>query len=210
MKTLDWYFDVISPFAYLQMEKFDQLPKDLEIVFKPVLFAGLLGHWGHKGPAEIPEKRKFTYRHSQWLANQMGIEFKMPAAHPFNPLKGLRLAIACSNYEGIREIFRYVWKEGHLFDEAENWQELITRLGMPDADLQIAKPEIKTQLQKNGEEATARGVFGVPTFVVDQEIFWGLDATRFLLDYLDNPQLFQEGEMARISQLPAAQHRQNK
>ena len=52
----DWYFDYVSPFAYLQLEGFDRLPDDLVIRAKPVLFAGLLGYWEHKGPAEIPAK----------------------------------------------------------------------------------------------------------------------------------------------------------
>ena len=68
MRHADWYFDFISPFAYLQNAVFYHLPDDLEVTRKPVLFAGLLGHWEHKGPAEIPRKRVFTLRHTKWLA----------------------------------------------------------------------------------------------------------------------------------------------
>jgi 2-hydroxychromene-2-carboxylate isomerase len=62
--TITWYFDFISPFAYLQQARFNDFPKEIEIQAKPLLFAGLLSHWEHKGPAEIPAKRIFTYQRS--------------------------------------------------------------------------------------------------------------------------------------------------
>ena len=87
MRAADWYFDFLSPFSYLQLVQFDRLPPDLEITYRPVLFAGLLGHWEHKGPAEIPAKRVHTYRWCHWYAARHGIPFRMPPAHPFNPLR---------------------------------------------------------------------------------------------------------------------------
>jgi 2-hydroxychromene-2-carboxylate isomerase len=93
-RQADWYFDFVSPFAYLQFAGFERLPGDLAISLKPVLFAGLLGHWEHKGPAEIPAKRRQTYRYCHWLAGKRGMPYKMPPRHPFNPLAVLRLAIA--------------------------------------------------------------------------------------------------------------------
>ena len=76
----DWYFDYVSPYAYLQLESFDRLPEDLEVHLKPVLFAGLLGYWDNMGPAEIPAKRRQTYRYSHWLAHKRGVPFKAPIA----------------------------------------------------------------------------------------------------------------------------------
>jgi 2-hydroxychromene-2-carboxylate isomerase len=93
-RRADWYFDVVSPYAYLQLMQFDRLPDDLEVTFKPVLFAGLLGHWEHKGPAEIPAKRRQTYRYCHWLAGKRGLPFRVPPRHPFNPLAILRLTVA--------------------------------------------------------------------------------------------------------------------
>jgi len=89
---VDWYYDVISPYAYLQVHDLGALAERCEISLKPVLFAGLLNHWGQLGPAEIIPKRLFTFRHVKWLAEQRGLSVKMPGAHPFNPLKLLRLA----------------------------------------------------------------------------------------------------------------------
>src|SRR5882724_12306571 len=89
-----WYFDLISPYSYLHLKQFHKLPADLEIEYLPVLFAGLLKHWEHKGPAEIPPKRIYMYRQLVWLAAHLGIPYSTPPAHPFNPLHALRLVIA--------------------------------------------------------------------------------------------------------------------
>lgn len=95
MASVDWYFDFISPFAYLQCEELHQLGPGVRVRYRPVLFAGLLEAHSHKGPAEIVRKREFTYRYLVWHARRMQIPFKMPPEHPFNPLRLLRLAIAC-------------------------------------------------------------------------------------------------------------------
>jgi 2-hydroxychromene-2-carboxylate isomerase len=84
---VDWYFDFVSPYSYICLHRL----KNLDVVYKPVLFAGLLNHWGQKGPAEIPAKRQWTYRWCTWWAKELGISFRFPASHPFNPLQHLRL-----------------------------------------------------------------------------------------------------------------------
>lgn len=208
MKTVDWYFDFVSPFSYLQQEIFHRLPDGVEIRYQPVLFAGLLTAWGHKGPAEIPAKRRFTYRHVQWVAEQHGIPFKFPPAHPFNPIKALRLAIALDNDPAaIRKIFRFIWQEGGLIENEDEWKRLAAELGVADADARIADRRVKDALRRTGEKAVAAGLFGVPTFVADGELFWGFDATDMFIAYLGNPELFNQGELARVGDLPAASER---
>lgn len=211
MKTVDWYFDFVSPFAYLQHEVFHRLPAGIEIRYKPVLFAGFLNAWGHKGPAEIPAKRRFTYRHVQWMAEQRGIPLRFPPAHPFNPIKALRLAIALgSDPEAVRKIFRFIWREGRLIENEAEWTRLTGELGVPNADHRIADQKVKDALRRNGEEALAAGVFGVPTFSADGELFWGFDATDMFIAYLKDPTPFKQGEMARVSDLPAGSQRPQK
>ncbi|GIX28584.1 MAG: isomerase [Burkholderiales bacterium] len=207
-RVLDWYFDYVSPFSYLQLEAFHRLPAGVTVRPRPILFAGLLDAWGHKGPAEIPEKRKFTYRFAVWTAGKYGIPLKFPPAHPFNPLKPLRLTVALGEQPAvIRHIFRFIWREGRLVEDPKEWARLAAELGAPDADAKIAQPWVKERLKANGEEAVGRGVFGVPTFWVEAELFWGFDATDFLLAFLENPGLLREGELARVSSLPAATQR---
>ena len=208
MRAADWYFDFLSPFSYLQLVQFDRLPPDLEITYRPVLFAGLLGHWEHKGPAEIPAKRVHTYRWCHWYAARHGIPFRMPPAHPFNPLRPLRLAVAQGAEPAlIRAIFDAIWVEGRDVSRDDEWQGLTERLAIADAEEAIARPEVKEALRRGTEEAAKRGVFGVPTFAIGGELFWGLDATDLLLDYLNDPELLETGEYARIANLPIAQAR---
>jgi 2-hydroxychromene-2-carboxylate isomerase len=211
MNAVEWYFDFISPFSYLQFEALHRLPPEIEVAFRPVLFAGLLNHWGNKGPAEIPAKRRFTYRFVQWLAERDGIPLKFPPAHPFNPIKPLRLAIAAGNgLEPVRTIFRHIWREGKSIDDDTQWHELCQRIGMADPDARINQPEVKEGLKRNGERALASGVFGVPSFVIDGELFWGVDATGMVVDYLREPQRFRSGEFARVTDLPVGIERPRK
>lgn len=208
VKTVEWYFDFISPFAYLQFLQFRRLPRNIRLVCKPILFAGVLNHWGSKGPAELPGKRTFTYRHVTWLGKRHGVPLRMPPAHPFPPLKPLRLALALEcKPEVVGEIFKFIWAEGRSPDDDAEFQALARRLDVKDAAAAIARQEVKDQLRSNTEEAIARGVFGVPTAYVDGEMFWGFDATDMLVDYLNNPAMFRDPEMQRISNLPATAQR---
>ena len=208
MPAADWYFDFLSPFSYLQLAEFDRLPPDLEVTYRPVLFAGLLAHWEHRGPAEIPAKRVQTYRWCHWYAARHGIPFRMPPAHPFNPLRPLRLAVAQGAEPAlIRALFDAIWAEGRDLSQDEEWQGLTGRLGIANADEMIAAPQVKEALRRGTEEAAERGVFGIPTFVIGDEVFWGLDTTDLVLDYLNNPNMLKTGEYARISDLPIAQAR---
>src|SRR5262245_50584274 len=89
-----WYFDVISPFSYLALGEIEALAERIRIAYKPILFAALLEHWRHLGPAEIPPKRLHTYRLCLFEAERRAIPFRFPPHHPFNPLKPLRLLVA--------------------------------------------------------------------------------------------------------------------
>ena len=208
MHNADWYFDVISPFAYLQLVRFDRLPDNLSITCRPILFAGLLGHWGQKGPAEIEGKRLHTYRFSQWRAEREGVDLRYPPVHPFNPLKALRLCIALgSDAATVRAVFDHIWRDGIGIDSEAGWQALAERLGVDDADALVSAPEVKDGLRRSTDEAIAAGVYGVPTFRVGRELFWGDDATDMMLDYLANPGLFESGEYKRVSNLPVGTQR---
>lgn len=115
MPMIRWYFDFISPFAYLQWHRVRTMQRHGPIELRPVLLAGLLGHHGQKGPAEIPGKREFTYRHVQWRAGRAGIAMRFPPAHPFNPLAALRLCIAAgSSPEATDAIFNHKIGRAHV------------------------------------------------------------------------------------------------
>src|SRR5438128_2706856 len=185
MRTVDWYFDFVSPFSYICLHRLQEI--SIPIAYKPVLFAGLLNHWGQKGPAEIPAKRLWTYRWCTWWARELGIAFRFPAAHPFNPLRHLRLALACgSKPDAVKRIFDSIWMSGENANDPERFSRLCAELGVSEGQL----AEAKDLLRKNTDEAAARGVFGVPSFVVDREVFWGADSLGFVKAFLKDPALF--------------------
>ena len=189
----------------MQCEKLIDLPHVVQIEYRPILFGALLNHWGHKGPAEIPEKRRFTYRSLVWSARKQNIPFRFPRAHPFNPLPLLRLSIALDNRpDAVREMFRFVWRDGKLPQDAGDWSDLIRHLNVPDADGLIQSDRVKRILRENTGRAIDEGLFGVPTALVDGELFWGVDYFDFLVDYLENPDLLDDDEMQRVSNLPTA------
>jgi 2-hydroxychromene-2-carboxylate isomerase len=118
----------------------------------------------------------------------------MPLAHPFNPLSLLRLAIACSeegapNRYVCETIFRHVWQGGQAAEDANRFTKLSQSLD-PKRDLQDAN--VKNQLKSNTEQAVAKGVFGVPTFAIDDKLFWGLDALPMVRQYLEKNPLFDD------------------
>jgi len=204
--SVDWYFDFVSPFSYICLHRLEELQQQLsvEVSYKPVLFAGLLNHWGQKGPAEIPAKRRWTYRWCTWWANELGITFRFPAAHPFNPLGHLRLAIAAgSTPRVVRRIFDSLWTTGE--HPERQFGELCEELGIDAAGLSRAKDV----LRRNTEEAAAAGVFGVPTFVADGEVFWGADAVDFLKAFLKDEGVLRNEEMRRVDNLPVGAARKS-
>lgn len=196
MKQLTFWFDVISPYAYLAFERLPRALAGLPVVieYRPVLFAGLLNHWGQKGPAEIEPKRAWTFRHVAWLAHLDGVRMQTPAQHPFNPLALLRLAIACEPGGGApgraacEAVFRHAWQGGGDPNEPGRLAALSSRLA-PSRDPQSA--EVKQALRHNTELAISKGVFGVPTFEVDGRLFWGVDSTGMLAAYLRGDPWFE-------------------
>jgi len=210
---IDWYFDFISPYSYLA---FEALPVALAAIepapavrYRPVLFAGLLNHWGHKGPAEVPPKRRFTYEHVAWLADRHGIAMRAPRQHPFNPLPLLRAAIAAGNQrDAIGKLFRFIWRDGALPDEPA-FAQLLADLRIAPAALDA--PEVKSALRANGEAAIAAGVFGVPTAVARTargvRAIWGFDALPMLVDWLRDAPVFSSDEMRRAADLPMGEQR---
>jgi 2-hydroxychromene-2-carboxylate isomerase len=203
-----WYFDFVSPFAYLQWHRLQRL--GLAVAPKPILFAGLLDRLGQKGPAEIPGKREFTYRHVLWRAARDGIPMRFPDAHPFNPMPALRLCVAAgSTVQAVDTVFRHLWTQGRPAHAAADQQELALALGLSSAEAALADAGVKERLRANFNDAVRAGVFGVPTLSCHGELFWGDDATDMFLDFRRDPAVFQRGEMARIATLPVGAARRS-
>jgi 2-hydroxychromene-2-carboxylate isomerase len=187
MHTIDFHFDTLSPYAWLA---FDRLPQALEglivaVNYQPLLLAGLLAHWGQRGPAEIAPKRDWTYRQVLWLAQQQGTALQLPQPHPFNPLALQRLAVAAApaghtpSRRTVELLFRHVWCRAAGSDPNEPVAlAALTAAVAPQRD--PASAQVKAELRARTDAAVAAGVFGVPTLVWQGKAFFGHDALPML------------------------------
>jgi 2-hydroxychromene-2-carboxylate isomerase len=213
LKHITFYLDFISPYAYLAFERLPQALQGLSysVTYKPILFAGLLNHYGQLGPAEIAPKRTWTYRQMQWLAREQGVPMQAPACHPFNPLGLLRLAIACGtegtcNRYTAETIFRHVWTTGLDASDSSRLETLTQILKPPR---QVADVSVKDQLKANTDAAIAAQIFGVPSMQVEQDIFWGLDALPMLRQRLMDDPWFAQSIWLEASGIPVGQARKS-
>ena len=206
--TVSWVFDCLSPFAYLGFRDLERLPSHVELRYVPVLLAPLLNHFGQKGPAEIPSKRTFTYRFVLWRARTLGLPMRFPPVHPFNPLAALRLIVAAgSDRRAVGAVLDAVFRDGRDLTDAAVIADLARILGVAEPERAVSDPAVKQRLRENTDWAIARGVFGVPTLVIGEELFWGHDAFGMALDYLADPAAFQSPQMRAVERLPVGVER---
>jgi 2-hydroxychromene-2-carboxylate isomerase len=198
-----WFYDFVSPFTYLLLEQHDKWP-GFPFVVTPVALHELYQHWGQRSAYDVPAKRVYTYRHALFRAEQLGIPFKMPPAHPFDSTKPLLLAVACkADVHTVLEIFRFIWREGRDPSTEEGFAALCERIGVPDGPELIEREEVKAQLHRNSADAISLGVFGVPTFRLNNQLFWGEDALPMVLYCARTPNWLDSKEVKRISSLPS-------
>ncbi|MDO9435840.1 2-hydroxychromene-2-carboxylate isomerase [Hydrogenophaga sp.] len=218
MKDIVFYYDPISPFAHLAFERLPEtlMGHSVHVRYKPILFAALLKAHGQLGPAEIPSKRDWTYRHVSWLGHHHGVALEMPAAHPFNPLPLLRLGLGCATDDApgetnryvTEQLLRHVWNGG--LDAADPARLAALQALLQDHMAQRGKPwqapdgeGVKHSLRANTDEALALGLFGVPAMVMDGRVFWGFDALPMLRAAVDGDSWF-DTQWDAAAQRPAA------
>lgn len=206
MKQISFFFDPISPYAYLAFEKLPEalMGHSYTVDYRPVLFGALLKHHGQLGPAELAGKRDWTYRQVLWLGQRHGLPLDLPASHPFNPLSLLRLVVACGQAGRVNRfvaetLLRHVWIGGAEAADPQRLEVLARQLN-PARD--PASEAVKAELKANTEEAIALGVFGVPTIAVDGRLFWGFDALPMLAGYLAGEPWFSGPQWQDVAQLP--------
>lgn len=212
---LVFYFDVISPYAYLAWTQIHALAerhgRDVEPA--PILFAALLNAYGHKGPAEIPPKRVYIFKDVLRSAALLGVPLAPPPAHPFNPLLALRVASVPMPQDTqralIHALYRATWGGGGGVESTPQVVAAIAEVGLdPEATIREATSEVgKARVRARTQEALARGVFGVPTIWADGEIFWGLDALGHLDRFLAGHDPIDPAAIARWSSLPSSASR---
>lgn len=213
--ALRFFFDYVSPYSYLAWTQLPALAsrhgRTVEPV--PVLFAGVLNALGTTGPAEVKQKRFYIYKQTQRMAHELGVPFRYPEAHPFNPLLALRVTAAVKDEEArkrlVSALYAAVWAEGSGLLTPEHVGRVVTSVGL-DAQALLAAartPEVKDQVRRNTEELLAREGFGVPTVVADGELFFGVDSLGHLERFLRGEDPLTREEKERLRALPVAASR---
>jgi 2-hydroxychromene-2-carboxylate isomerase len=185
--VVEFWFDPISPYAWLAGRSLARLEDSgLRLRFVPVLFAGLLKAHGNIGPAELPAKRSYTFRDVMREAARRGLPFAGPPGHPFNPLLALRMCTALDDDDERRSLalalMAACWEDGEDISDAAVLARLALDAGFDGAALleRAGTPAVKQALAAATDAAIAEGIFGVPTFRTDGELFWGGDRIEAL------------------------------
>ena len=191
MKKLNFYFDFLSPYSYLAFNSFKTMIAQNTIIinYRPVLMGKLFSPHGFPGPGEIPAKRKHELRKCFRLAHKLNIEFHPPKTFPFNPLGIVRLATnyasAGKQLEVISTIFDLVWGQGIILEDPDLILSKLQEAGLQeDIFHRSFEREAKLELKTNIKEALSQDIFGVPSFEVEGEMFWGLDSLEDLKNFL--------------------------
>ena len=211
MLPVRFYFDFISPYAYLAATQIGALAarhgRVVELV--PTLFAGLLEANGQLGPAEIPRKRAYIFKDTARIAHGLGVVLRPPPAHPFNPLLGLRVCSADLSPElrarAVETLFRAVWGGGPGITEPATVQRLLDDAGLDGAALvaSAATDQVKQRVRTQTEDALAHGAFGVPSMLVDGELFWGVDSLPHVERRLEGQDPVDGLDIAAFLTIPA-------
>lgn len=209
------YLDVISPYAYLAWKAARPLVERHQrtLLPVPILFAALLNHHGQKGPAEIGPKRIYTFKHVSRLAAQAGLPLVPPPSHPFNPLVALRAASLPLPQEQrfalLDALFDAAWGGMGGVETPEKVAAVAARAGLDGAQVlaECSAPENKERLRHQTNSALTAGVFGVPTWVADGELFWGYDAIPHVELFLQGKDPLDPEALLRWKDLPASAER---
>jgi len=212
--TVIFYFDPVSPYVWLASKQLDALGARCTMVWEPVLFAAMLNANGQKGPAEIPSKKAYTFRDVMRQAAQLGLRFTGPPGHPFNPLHALRLCLAVPDQPSRQALAHALlgaaWEDGEDISDPTVLHAIATRCGHDAADLwaRAQHPDNKKALAANTEAALAAGVFGVPTWIANGELFWGADRLASLAWRLDGHGIDEHRLQEFLSRRPLAERPQ--
>ncbi len=192
MRTIPFYFDLVSPYSWLALRQVETFAAHHGVAFspRPVVYAALLEAAGLVGPVESPTKRAYTFTDVVRCARRLGLPITGPPAHPFRSLQALRVACLFRREQGglalCAALAHAAWGEGRDLEDPSVLAGVVEAAGLPAGKLEerCRTPEIKEDLRRLTAEAVAAGVFGVPTFVLDGELFWGHDRLDHLADRL--------------------------
>ena len=183
---IDFYFDIISPYAYIAYKKILKI-KDINFKLKPILLGGLHNLAGISAPAFNKYKMKNMQNDCELVAKKNNISFKWNSKFPINSLNIMRGYLCVKDNkkeEYLNNFFEAYWKEDLDLSNEENIKILLKKLKIDEHDFfnLIKKQDTKDKLKQFTQEAFEKEVFGAPTFIVNNKIFWGQDRLEYALD----------------------------
>ena len=183
---IDFYFDIISPYAYIAYKKILKI-KDINFKLKPILLGGLHNLAGITAPAFNKYKMKNMQNDCELVAKKNNISFKWNSKFPINSLNIMRGYLCVENSkkeEYLNSFFEAYWKEDLDLSNEENIKILLKKLKIDEHDFfnLIKNQDTKDKLKQFTQEAFEKEVFGAPTFIVNNKIFWGQDRLEYALD----------------------------
>jgi 2-hydroxychromene-2-carboxylate isomerase len=201
MQEFEFYYDFLSPYSYLGFQWLKKNKLLLEtlkyrVVFRPVVLGQIIKSYDTKGPAEIPTKRNFLFKDCLRYSKLNNIPFTTPKTLPFNSLYVLRMSLALKGEEQFRfidEVFKAGWASGEEIGEPEDLEKLLISLDFNKNLLDAASDkEFRKELKMNNKMALEKGVFGLPAFYVNNELFWGNDSTKYLEYFIKGEDLLDK------------------
>ena len=185
-KSIDFYFDFISPYSYLAYKRINVL-KNLKINYKPILLGGLHKLGGITAPAFNERKMKNMKNDCELIAKKNNIEFKWNTKFPVNSLLIMRGYLTLDKEfkkKYFDDCFDAYWKNNIDVSIEENINEILENCKI-DKDIffkNINDQKIKDELKELTNLAFEKDIFGAPTFVINNKLFWGQDRLDYALD----------------------------
>ena len=189
IKPFDFFFDFISPYSYLAHKQIRKLEKEnnIKINYKPILLGGLHKLAGVTAAAFIPSKTKYMIRDCKMIAEKHNIKFKFNTNFPINSLALMRGVFLAQNKKKLDQyvdfFFDAYWEDGLNLNSDKILNSILTNLNINFNEFQliISDQKIKNKLTVQTTEAYNKGVFGAPSFIINNKLFWGQDRLEFVL-----------------------------
>ncbi len=190
IKPFDFYFDFISPYSFIAHKEIQKIEKkfSFKVRYKPILLGGLHNLHGIKAPAFIPAKAKHMIRDCKLLAEKNKVKFKFNSYFPIRSLNLMRGVLVAEedNLKSyyVDKIFDAIWQDGLNMNDENVVQKILKNLGINPKTflLRSTSSSIKDALRNKTDEAYTKGIFGAPSFVANNKIFWGQDRIEFVLN----------------------------
>ena len=189
INPFDFYFDFISPYSFLAHKEIRKIENKvgIKIKYKPVLLGGLHNLHGIKAPAFIPAKAKHMIRDCKLIAERNNVKFKFNSYFPIKSLNLMR-GVLVAEEDDIKDyyidnVFNTIWQDGLNMNDENIIHKVIKNLNINPKTFTLRSTSslIKDSLRKKTSDAYEKGIFGAPTFVSNNKIFWGQDRIEFVL-----------------------------